>query len=412
MKKALFIISLRYPLINAINIKINELTDKHADIILDDTIRDDSYQLAENLRKSQIFDNVFFTNPSGYKGLKIFFQNFNINNSFLKACHGSYKNLKLKYLYKTNPLAYLNNVVISGGMIDLSIYDDVYICSQTEISWICLNYLAKNNYIENINLIEEGLSIYLKNDIINKYGSLYPNQKIISYLYEPDLLTYENFSENISLKKIPKLSIKNYLLITKLNQIFSYTNVNDLNNKIIFFEQVFEPMPNYLNNIFLKLILFNTYKKHLKKNNLFLGQLNIINNLMINLKKHRLLNHFYIKLHPRTQYHIENLNSFIIGDKSNKISIPWEIYCLNQQFENNLWITMYSSSVLNKAICFQEIGNIKFVFLYKCNTFFHNEARNLEIFYTKFSKKYCNHIIIPNNIDELNEEINSKFNKL
>lgn len=60
MKKTLFIISLRYPLINAINIKLNELHDKQADIILDDTIRNDSYQLAENLRKSQIFDNVFF----------------------------------------------------------------------------------------------------------------------------------------------------------------------------------------------------------------------------------------------------------------------------------------------------------------------------------------------------------------
>ena len=59
MKKTLFIISLRYPLINAINIKLNELHDKQADIILDDTIRNDSYQLAENLRKSQIFDNVF-----------------------------------------------------------------------------------------------------------------------------------------------------------------------------------------------------------------------------------------------------------------------------------------------------------------------------------------------------------------
>ena len=37
MKKALFIISLRYPLINAINIKMHELQDKPADIILDDT---------------------------------------------------------------------------------------------------------------------------------------------------------------------------------------------------------------------------------------------------------------------------------------------------------------------------------------------------------------------------------------
>ena len=63
----------------------------------------------------------------------------------------------------------------------------------------------------------------IKNDIINKYSLLYPNQKIISCLYEPDLLTYENNSKNIKLKKIPKLSINNNLLITKLNKIF--TNV-------------------------------------------------------------------------------------------------------------------------------------------------------------------------------------------
>lgn len=406
MKKTLFIISLRYPLINAINIKLNELHDKQADIILDDTIRNDSYQLAENLRESQIFDNVFFTNPDGYNGLKKFFQNFNITNSFIKACYGSYKNLKLRYLFKTNPEAYLNNIVISGGTIDLSLYDNIYVCSQTKISWICLNYLTKNNCIKAINLIEEGLSIYIKNDIINKYSLLYPDQKIISCLYEPDLLTYENNSKNIKLKKIPKLSINNNLLITKLNKIFDYKYVNDLNNKIIFFEQVFEPMPNYLNNIFLKFILFNTYKKHLKKNKLFIGQLNIINNLIINLKKHKLLKIFYIKLHPRNQNHTQNLTPFILGDKINKISIPWEIYCLNQKFENNLWITMYSSSVLNKAICFKEIGNIKFVFLYKCNTSFHDKAHNLEKFYTKFSKKYHDYIIIPNNLDELNEEIN------
>lgn len=406
MKKALFIISLRYPLINAINIKMHELQDKPADIILDDTIRTDSHQLADNLRKAQIFDKVFFTNPSGYKGLKIFFQNFNINNSFLKACHGSYKNLKLKYLYKTNPLAYLNNLVISGGKIDLSLYDDVYICSQTKISWICLNHLSNNNQISNINLIEEGLSIYTKNDIIHQYSSKYFNQKTIIHLYEPDLIGYNIQLKNISFKKIKKISFNDTILINKVNNIFGYNFNYNFDDKIIFFEQVFEPMPDYYNNKFLRFILYNSYKKHLKEHYFFLDKINIINSLVSVLMNNKLINKFHIKLHPRTKKGItNNLLSYIIGDQSNSHTIPWEVYCMNQKFKNNLWITILSSSVLNRVLCFEEINNIKFIFLYKCTEHFNIKLPAFEKFCINFSNKYNCSIIIPNNLVELEKQI-------
>ena len=409
MKKALFIISLRYPLINAINIKMHELQDKPADIILDDTIRNDSYQLAENLRKSQIFDNVFFTNPAGYDGLKNFFQNFNIHNSFIKACYGSYLNLKLKYLYKFNQQKYLDSVVINGGHIDLSLYDDIYVCSQSEISWLCLNDLTQNNAIKNINLVEEGLSIYLNDDIVKKYSQMYPKQKIFSYLYEPDLLTYCNNSENIISKKIPKMSIYDKSFIEKLNYIFSYKYIKPLNNKIIFFEQVFESMPSYFKNKFLKIFLYNSYKKHLKKDNLFNAQLNIINELINILISRNLITNFYIKLHPRTKNIKTSLTPYLLENSSNKSSIPWEIYCLNQNCNDSIWITLYSSSVLNKILCFQEIEHIKFIFLYKSNIAFQNEAYNLEKFYTKFSKLYSNYILIPNNLNELTQLIKHTY---
>lgn len=406
MKKTLFIISLRYPLINAINIKLNELHDKQADIILDDTIRNDSYQLAENLRKSQIFDNVFFTNPDGYNGLKKFFQNFNITNSFIKACYGSYKNLKLRYLFKTNPEAYLNNIVLSGGTIDLSLYDDIYVCSQTKVSWICLNYLTKNNYIKEINLIEEGTSIYCKKDIICKYSSLYHCQKIKVNLYEPDLIGYNIDLKNVVLCKLPKISCQNTTFINNINLIFNYKNLQNFDNKIIFFEQVSEPMPNYFKYYLAKIFLYNSYKKHLKEHRLFLDKINIINNLIYIFNKHNLAEKFFLKLHPRTKNGYPNkLNRYIIGDIKNIHTIPWEVYCMNQQFKNNLWITMYSSSVLNLVLCFKDIYKIKFIFLYKCSKQFNNEIGNLQIFYNNFQKKYNNLIIIPKNIEEAEQQI-------
>lgn len=402
MKKTLFIISLRYPLINAINIKLNELHDKQADIILDDTIRNDSYQLAENLRKSQIFDNVFFTNPDGYNGLKKFFQNFNITNSFIKACYGSYKNLKLRYLFKTNPEAYLNNIVISGGTIDLSLYDDIYVCSQTRVSKICLKHLTNINHISKINLIEEGINTYYNYKEIYYYSTMYSNQKIIIHLYEPNLVGYNMNLKNVSFSSIKKFSYNNSIFRNKLNKIFDYNCKQNFNDKIIFFEQVSEPMPNYLSNKIFKFILFNAHKKHLKEHNLFLDKITVITNLISFLKSYNLLNAFYIKLHPRTKKGITpNMLPYIIGDINNYHSIPWEIYCLNQSFDNNLWITINSSSVLNKMLCFEKNNNVKFIFLYKCTKYFGKKNKELEQFYDNFIKKYHDCILIPNTLTDI-----------
>lgn len=69
MSKTLFIISLKYPLINAINIKINELKNRKADIILDGN-KNDYKELAERLKKTNVFENVYLVNPDGLDGIK------------------------------------------------------------------------------------------------------------------------------------------------------------------------------------------------------------------------------------------------------------------------------------------------------------------------------------------------------
>ena len=262
--------------------------------------------------------------------------------------------------------------------------------------------------ISNINLIEEGVRDYYSNKVICNYNALYPNKKIIVHLYEPDLVIYNKIHDNIILTNISKISTKNTYFINKINQVFNYNSTCNFDNKIIFFEQVSEPMPNYLNNKIAKFLLFNAYRKHLKENALFLEKNNIINNLIKFLRNKNLINNFFIKLHPRTQKGIpENCKKYILGDKNNHFPVPWEVYCLNQNFKNNLWITINSSSLLNRLLCFNEINNIKFIILQNCakNSF----DNNLSNFFINVDKKYNNFIIIPNNFEEL---FDKNFQKL
>ena len=65
--KKLFIISLKFPLINAINIMLNVMQNPAADIILIDNGTDMS-SIANRLSKLSIFDNVFVANIENKRG--------------------------------------------------------------------------------------------------------------------------------------------------------------------------------------------------------------------------------------------------------------------------------------------------------------------------------------------------------
>lgn len=65
--KKLFIISLKFPLINAINIMLNVMKNSAADIILIDNGTDMS-SIANRLSKLNIFDNVFVANIENKRG--------------------------------------------------------------------------------------------------------------------------------------------------------------------------------------------------------------------------------------------------------------------------------------------------------------------------------------------------------
>ena len=71
MARSLFIITQKYPLLNAINIKLNDLKHEEADLILDDD-HDYVFDLACRIRKESLFKNVFVFQSKRKSYIKLF----------------------------------------------------------------------------------------------------------------------------------------------------------------------------------------------------------------------------------------------------------------------------------------------------------------------------------------------------
>ena len=407
MKKALFIISLKYPLFNAINIKMNELKDKHADLILDNN-HEEFFEIADRIRKTGIFENVYVVNVAGHSGLKKYFKRESGNN-FIESLVGSLKNLELKIYNKINKDYFLEKSVLCGGKIDLTEYDSVYICSETSISWYCLDTLAKNASIQKINLIEEGARDYCDPSVILQYSQRYPSKDIMVNLYDSSFVGYSVIVDNVHFSSIKKIEKSNIVLKNYINYIFGYKDDSEhtYNNRVIFFEQVAEPMPRYLLNagFFKRFILKNAFKKHMKEHFYFTEKCKVVDSIIGLVEKH-IIENLFIKLHPRTKFGVsDKWKPYIENKFDNNQSIPWEVYCLNANFKNNIWITISSSAVFSSLLCFNEENNIKYFLLYKCSDFYDTATPMTDKFYRTVQEKYKDDIFIPSSVDEFLNDI-------
>ncbi|MCI7675812.1 MAG: hypothetical protein MSQ83_05435 [Phascolarctobacterium sp.] len=407
MGKTLFIISLKYPLINAINIKINELENKKADIILDGN-KNDYELLAKRLQKTNVFEKVYLVNPDGVDGIKKYFKQKEKAN-FFEAVRGTIRNVKLKREFNKDKEGYINHCIINGLMIDLHEYDELYVASETKVSWACADILASRKQISKIHLIEEGSRDYGYTDVIIKRRERYKDLMVVVHLYDPEVVAYDRNMQHISFQSIKKLQSDDNILVDTLNYTFGYKREKvDYQNKIIFFEQVAEPMPVYLKDSsgMLRLLLHNAYKKHQKEDNLFQEKSKVIRYILSLLKSKGIENRFMIKLHPRTVRGIlPECADNIMGDRNNIHTIPWEVYCLNEAFRNNVWIAINSSSIVNRMVCFDKQEDVKYVILNGCEEILNSEFTPLEVFYRNIQMKYGEMLILPKNIKELEKII-------
>lgn len=399
--KKLFIISLKFPLINTINILLNVLKKCEADIILVDN-GTDIKKIATNLSGLKVFNQVFLVNTENIYSFKDFLKGnarFSdiIKNEKLHSERLIWRNVDFN--------KYISSYIENTCSINMDDYDSVYVRIADKFTLECLDWLNKNKRISEINIIEEGVNSYCNSIQTMVFVNRYPNLKIVLWLYNKELMMFEN--ERMSIRVIPKIKFNDYCLKNILNSIFEFQEAKkNYDNSIVYFEQVSEPMPSYLRNInkFKQLLLSNAYKKHLREHHLYEEKCKVIDLIEDNIKKFPQIN-FFIKLHPRTIYGMPKKYKMYIFEDNSKTNIPWELYYLNSSFRNSMWLTTASGAVTNALYCFDNSTSLKIGLTYKFDKEYKEYLnKNLDSFYLKLKKSYDNIEIYEKHLD-LNEDI-------
>lgn len=362
--KSLYITSLKVPLLNALNIKINMKKEESADLLLENDLPDIE-EIAKRIEKLAIFENVYIFENKPVDGIKKYIKNQ--TNKPVQVCLQNTMNelvynirakwsKKYRFIYK----------ILNGKKVNLELYDNIYVCSFSDFVFNSIDIMYSKN-LKRINIIEGSIRAYFFNTA-ELFMNKYPNVDLGFYLYEKKYKVWN--SKNIDIYNIKKLDKSNIEFVNLVNYIFNVPQeLKDISNKIIFFDQVSEPMPDYLKNAnkILKIILYNAYNKHSIENKFYNTKVEIVNDLWEIFQQYGYnKNDIVIKLHPRTQKGIPEVykNFKFIGDIDNKDNIPWEIYLLNNKVNNSILITMFSTAVVSELYNFSDINNNKFVLLY------------------------------------------------
>lgn len=404
MSRSLFIITQKYPLLNAINIKLNCLNSKEADLILDDD-HDYVYELASKIIQEGIFRRVFIFESRRKNYIKDYFKKKG-KPSLTNMLSELYLKLKDFVLFRFNLISYINNITTLGGKIDFTSYSDVYVCCTTRASFACTDILEQIGNISTIHLVEEGVRDYCQSSIIDQYIYRYRNLRIIQHLYDSELVSYEK--RNIDYCDIPKLA-KNDATVSILNRVFGWNNKvacrAKLEEQVIFFEQVAEPMPKHLSctSFIKRLLLHNSIRKHKKEHLLFREKSSMIELLIEILSEQNKIDKFKIKAHPRTVNGIKDQwKSFVLDDvNNNRTNIPWELYCANAELSDCKLATLFSSSVVNSVLCLAQVPPVKIVLLYEFIGDRSGLPPDLVRFFHKARTKFPSIIYIPNNKEQL-----------
>lgn len=254
-------------------------------------------------------------------------------------------------------------------------YDEVYFSTPNKMVQLATVYLYKKNKKLNINLFEDGLGGYTDNlrsmtwkekifQILTGSHKIFDYNKY--YLFKPEL--YSGAIKQKKLKKIPPLKNLEKDIKHALNKTFTYTDENNIKERVILFEQPIEGLDEEINT---KVI--NCINESFGKN-------------------------FIIKPHPRSK--ITNKNSNTLNT-----SIPWEILVLNSDIENKILISYFSTALTTNKMVFNEEPYLIFLFNLAEVREQVNLPKDLSLFLKDFSKEYQNKekIFIPGNLQELSD---------
>ncbi len=375
--KLLFICSTELQLFNALNLKMHMFPSDEADIILQ-FLKTDTVDFYHRVKEIDLFKVVCYRLPDllGLHEYSRRIRSGDFSCSFLDAVRNTVKQLYVQYFSseRNEFVDAIKDKIFNFGELDLKSYQQAFVGGTNEIVVSILKYIRYHNCTCQVNLYEEGVGSYVHENL-GADSNLHVDNV---YLYEPCLALYNH----ISFVRIPKISRNDTKFKSIVNHVFDYhEEIEEIKNKIIFFDNYAEPMPAYLNKsrFLSKTIFRNTYKKHLRDHQLYMLQLKIYK-LLVKYANGRDL---FLKLHPRTErQHIEADYMETETKILKNISVPWEVFCCNCEISNNIFVTLVSSAVLSNAFVLDEDDHNKSIVLvgYK------NVEPNLK--YKEFFRKF------------------------
>lgn len=293
-----------YHLFNAIQLKLTKLFDEKVDLVLSaDT---DFKDLEKSLRDSGLFNTIVLSDISNVLWCREFAE--------LKE--------------RKREQWFLKKVEEGHGLPIAEKYEHLYIGLDDAYNKF-LYYCISQSFGESIPLVhiyEEGTASYvtsvserLKNDGIphNHFGNKSFKVAVCEILlYAPELRIIR---DSYQVNTIPKIDKNDQNIKNIFNKIFYYTRF--IEEKYIYFESgSFRDLKATMDTDILEMIAN------------IVGKENIV-----------------VKLHPRTKNDRFTRRGYKVMPKE---SVPWEIYMLNEDFENKVFISNSSTTALTAKTIF------------------------------------------------------------
>ena len=365
MQNILFVCNTYYQLIMAINMRITLFKNDKATLLLSNHSKNADV-IVQNLKKLQVFDKTEYI-----KTKNIDYGNRNkLNNlyDYLKLIFGKNKEIKdLVSDRKYNKFLYFNQNLSSNLIFNILAQANKYIeACQFEEGILSYPNIEGNN-LRDLKFGRTKLWCTLRR-IFSKPVLIKSTKKV--YCLYPDL-----YFGKLLVEKIP--SIKTDSELTNiLKKVFNVDiDKKSYKEKYIYFSSICD---------------FEGGKP--------IGEFELIKNIAHLVGKDNLL----IKIHPRDVRDIYKKEGLKIAQAS---SIPWEVIQLLYDFEDKVFLTATSSSVLMSAAITGK--STKAFYLYKlCNIknnyIAENTVFSLEMYLKNFeSNKIFSNIIIAKNIEEI-----------
>lgn len=405
--KNLYLCLTDFQILNALNLQLSKFKNKKADLFFI-TNKEGNEQLAERLAGTGIFEKIYLFNNSRIQGLHQYVRSTvegRQNKGLAAALTASFNEAVYKLRSKFSGEAYrINAKIVLGGKMDFAAYDEVFCLDKRSLVVECVTQILKETGGKcKINLLDEGTSTYWRSILKTNF----PISDI--YLYAPELANYYSEGWQERIYKIPQIDYGDENFRSVINKVFDFKDDGNypyddkgsllLKDKIIFFDQNWDPMPEYFKHLnkFMMLLLHNPYKKHKKESSFYERKMQMFRITADNSDG----NDVIVKLHPRSPL------SFVADYQKSKctmapnLKIPWEVFMDNCRFNNNIWVTVSSTALCTYKMIFADSReDIPMIFLYKIVYDGNKSYQEDDQFFRSFQKKYSQSVFIPETIEE------------